>query len=1093
MKKHMPFILFISLLLVLTSISEAQVGGFNKITSQQNTNENFFSIQEDFNNYWNPKNVKDGYYFENGIRKKAYGWKQFKRWEWYWNTRINPTTGEFPVKRASDFYEKRVNTSFGRNSTGNWTSMGPSTSPGGYSGIGRLNCVIFRAGDNNTIYTGSPSGGLWKTTDGGSNWNVLTDDNGVLGVSDAVVIAGSTTSTDTIYIATGDRDGGSMWSLGGGQSHDNNSIGILKSVDGGATWTTTSLTYTASQKETINRLLLDPNDNTVVYAATSAGLYQTTDAGSTWSSIYGTEFIDIKFKPGNSQTIYGSTRYGKIYLSTNGGSTWSNVSDNYGSGARRIDIAVSADEPTWVYAVEVNTSGGLFGIYKSTDSGASFNPIFNSSNILEGDCSPSGSSGQGSYDLAIAADPNDANILFVGGVNTWKSTDGGSNWSISNMWSGTCSGAAINVHADKHFLAYQNGTSTLFECNDGGIYKTTDAGSSWSHIGNGLVISQLYRIGVAQTNSTYVVAGLQDNGTKAKVSGTWSDAIGGDGMDCMIDYTNEDTQYGEYQNGGLKRTTNHWGSYTDITSGLSGSRYWVMPIAIDPNVNTTIYTGTQDVFKSTNQGSSWTQISSWGGNTLKELAIAPSNSNYIYTTTQSTLYRTTNGGTSWSDITGTLPTGSASITYIAIKDDDPNTVWISMGQYNSDGVYQTTDGGATWTNISTGLPSIPVMCIVQNTQNTSQTELYCGTDVGIYVKIDGGSWALFSAGLPNVVVNELKIFYDTVTPSLSRIRAGTSGRGMWESELYSPPNTAPVADFSADITNPGVNQAVTFSDLSTNVPTTWLWSFSPTTVNFVGGTSSTSQNPQVEFTNAGDYTAQLTATNAYGSDIESKSNYITASSLQSYCAASGSGVIYMSGVNIGTINNTGTGEDDYSDYTSMSTDLTVNTSNDITITYGALASGGGCDLGIWIDWNQDGDFTDTDENVSCIVGITDFTETYSFLVPNDALIGATTMRIRMKYLSTDCGSSCGATTYGEVEDYKVVVLPGNDNWLGNTSEWNSTANWSDGVIPNLSYKVVIPSGVTSPIIQLGTDAKCYNITLQNGAAITINGNLEVDN
>ncbi len=302
---------------------------------------------------------------------------------------------------------------------------------------------------------------------------------------------------------------------------------------------------------------------------------------------------------------------------------------------------------------------------------------------------------------------------------------------------------------------------------------------------------------------------------------------------------------------------------------------------------------------------------------------------------------------------------------------------------------------------------------------------------------------------------------------------------------------APVANFSADITSSGVNQTVTFSDLSYNIPTSWLWSFSPSTVTYVGGTSATSENPQVEFTSTGDYTVQLTATNAHGNDAESKADYVTVSELMTYCSASGGGDEFISGVQLGTINNTGTSADGYQDYTSMSTDLIINQSYNITITNGPPAYTND-DLGIWIDWNQDGDFIDADEIVAFEVD-GDGQGTFSFTVPYSSLLGATTMRIRIKYSGSDYGSSCGTTTYGEVEDYKIVVLPGTDSWLGTTYDWNTASNWSDGVVPNSSYEVTIPAGVTSPIIPSGTDAKCYSITLETGATITINGNLEVEN
>jgi PKD repeat protein len=731
-----------------------------------------------------------------------------------------------------------------------------------------LNCVGFVSGDNNTIYVGAASGGIWKASNGGSSWTPLGDNNAVLGVSDIAVVPGS--NPHTIYIATGDKNGGSMWSLGGGQNNDNNSVGILKSTDGGTTWNTTGLSYTPSQQRTVNRLLLHPTDYNILYAATSVGVYKTTNGGTSWSQISTNVFADMEFKPGTPATIYGSNYNGDIYRSTNDGSTWTATLSTSNS---RTEIAVSANNSAVVYAILSNSSSGLAGIYKSTDSGASFSQVFSgaTTNLLNWDCSSTTSGGQAWYDLCIAADPTNANNVFVGGVNTWRSTNGGTSWSISNHWTGSCSVTA--VHADKHYLAYQNGTSTLFECNDGGFYKTTNNGSSWTHLGSGLVTSQIYRLGVAQTVTNENIIGLQDNGTKSFISGGWYDEIGGDGFECAFDYTNQNTMYGELYYGDIRRSTTHGASWSAITSGLTGSAHWCTPFVLDPNVNTTLYIGYQDVWKSTNQGTTWTKISTWAGSTLRSLAVAKSNSSYIYAATQTVLYRTTNGGTSWSNITGTIPVGSGNITYVSVKNDDANTVWVSLGGYNSTKVYQTTNGGTTWTNISTGLPSVPVMCVIQNKQNTSQIELYAGTDAGVYVKNGSANWTMFSTGLPNVVVTELEIYYNA-TPANSRIRAATFGRGLWQSDLLSTV-AAPVANFTASTTTPYIGQTVTFTDLSTNTPTTWAWSFSPSTVTYVGGTNSSSQNPQVQFNAGGLYTVTLTASNAGGSDGETKNNYIS--------------------------------------------------------------------------------------------------------------------------------------------------------------------------------------------------------------------------
>jgi PKD repeat protein len=835
----------------------------------------FYEIQQAFNDYWAPFHVKNGYYRDqNGDEVKALGWKQFRRWEYYWENRIVKETGQFPKTSASEELAKYLKEHPEQDSpTGTWTSLGPFSAGGGYSGLGRINCAGFVAGDNNTIYVGSPSGGIWKTADGGTNWTPLGDHNAVLGVSDIAAYR-PVSSPDVIYIATGDRDGGSMWSLGGGQYNDNNSVGVLKSTDGGTTWNTTGLSFTVSQLRTVNRLLMHPTDNTILYAATSVGVYKTINGGAAWTLLTATAFIDMEFKPGTPSTIYGSTKEGDIYRSINDGVTWSATLSTTNS---RTELAVSANNPAIVYAVVSNSSSGLAGIYKSTDSGATFIQVFSGAtiNILNNACSSTTSGGQAWYDLCIASDPTNANVVFVGGVNTWKSTNGGSAWTLSNHWTSSYGCLVPEVHADKHCLAYQNGTSTLFEGNDGGLYKTTNIGSTWTNLGNGLVTSQLYRLGVAQTVANENIIGLQDNGTKAFLSGTWNDEIGGDGFECAIDYTNQNTLYGELYYGDIYRSTNHGGSWTNIVSGLTGSGWWCTPFVIDPNLNTTLYIGYQDVFKSTNQGTAWTKISTLGGNSMKALAVAPSNSLYIYAATATVLYRTTVGGTTWTNITGTIPVGSGDITYICVKSNDPNTVWVTLGGYNSTRIFQTINGGTTWTDISAGLPSIPVMCIVQNKQNTAQVELYAGTDVGVYTKTGSSNWTMFSNGLPNVVVNELDIYYNAANPALSRLRAATSGRGLWQSDLASTP-VIPVANFSASNTSPIINTLVTFTDNSSNTPTSWIWSFAPSTVTYVNGTTSTSQNPQVQFTVAGDYSVTLTAANASGSDPETKANYIHA-------------------------------------------------------------------------------------------------------------------------------------------------------------------------------------------------------------------------
>ncbi len=1072
----------------------------------------FFDIQKEFYDHWKPYHVKDGYYFQNGKKIKAAGWKQFKRLEYYWEQRVNPVTGAFPAVTASDIIHE-IKTRRGVTSTaGSWSVVGPSSSPGGYYGIGRFNCIGFRPDDNNTYYAGSPSGGLWKTTDNGATWTPLTDNNDVMGVSAVVILAGTTPASDTLYIGTGDRDGGSMWSLGGGQSNDNNSIGVLKSSDGGTTWNTTGLSFSASEKIVVTDILVDPSNHQTVYVATysssggssNTGLFKSTDGGASFNRISANMYVDLEFKPGDSQTIYAATKVGMIYVSTNGGTTWTKTLDDYYSGGKRIELAVSDAQPTWVYAVEANSSNTLFGVYKSTNSGSSFTMVYDGSaanhNLLGLITDGSGTTGQGGYDLALTADPSNANILYLGGINTFKSTDGGANWTAVNCWTSSSTynknGAPV-VHADKHMLRFRSSDNTLFETNDGGIYLTSDGGLSWSDKTNGTIPSQFYRLGVAQTSPSEVIGGLQDNGTKYYSAGSWTNALGGDGMECIIDHTDINTQYGCSQYGYVARTVNHWNSATYITrdpytgapiNGLNETGYWLTPYIMDPNNRQTLYIGLENVWKSTDQGNNWSKISTMNTTSkIRCLAIAPSNSDVIYAADPDQVWVTTNGGTSWTDVTGSLPVTSSSITYIAVKDDDPNTAWVTFGQYNAYGVFQTIDGGTTWTDISGGLPSIPVMCIVQNKQETSLTELYAGTDVGVYIKRGNNNWTSFSNGLPNVVVTELEIYYNDDAPSQSKLKAATFGRGIWESDLYSNTNAPPVAEFSSDKKIASTAQTVYFTDLSTNTPASWQWSFSPSTITYKNGTSSSSQNPEVQFNAPGTYTVALTATNGYGNGTETKTGYIR---VNDYCSAWGGGTIYIDEVSVGSIDNSGTGSDGYTDYDSLSTQMKIGSSYTVTVHLGTAYQHD--TIACWIDWNQDGDFDDTGEE--CFVeDVAYLTESGTVQVPNSALLGSTRMRIRIVH--TTQYSPCGNSTYGEVEDYAIEVMPEENVWIGTTGDWNTETNWTKGSVPNMSYNVTIPaspSGGNFPVIPAGYTAKCNKIKLQNGATITVNGTLEVN-
>lgn len=710
----------------------------------------FKEIQESFEEYWKDKEVE-----------KGKGFKPFKRWEHYWQDRLMPD-GSFPKAGAKlEAYNRFLNSQNSNQErssvmTANWLPMGPSTTTGGYAGIGRINSVAFHPTNTDIIYAGAAGGGLWQTNDGGDNWVTHTDGLATLGVSGIIV---HPSNPNIVYIATGDGD-----------ASDNYSVGVLKSTDGGITFNSTGLSWNITNFALIRRMIIDPDNSDAILVASNAGIYRTTDAGNNWTQEQAGNFYDIEPNfDGSSNTFYASTR-DQIWVSTDNGDSWTMTTTF--SGVNRTGIATTSGNNSYVYALCSNSSNnGFHSFHRSTDNGSTFSQRANSPNLLGWASDGSDTRGQGWYDLALTADPNDANTVYVGGVNTWKSTDGGSNWNLKTHWSGAT--GVQTVHADKHILEWQG--NVLWEGNDGGLYKSTNGGDTWTNRTNGMIISQMYRLGVSESDAR-VITGLQDNGTKLKgTNGTWTDEIGGDGMDCAIKPTNGSVMYGSLYYGAFRRSTDGGSNWTNITNNMPGDPggAWVAPFDIAPSQPNTIVAGMDDVFISNDQGDSWTQATSDVGN-LSYVAYAPSDVNYLYVGKSGSLMRTTDGGANWSNMT--VPT--TGVIDLAVHPTDPNTLWAVCSNYsNGQKVYKSTNGGASWSNISGSLPNIPARAVVY--QEGTANGIYIGMDVGIYYKDDGmGDWELFNDGLPNVEITDLGINH-----SDGYIYAASYGRGLWRSEL----------------------------------------------------------------------------------------------------------------------------------------------------------------------------------------------------------------------------------------------------------------------------------------------------------------------
>ena len=629
--------------------------------------------------------------------------------------------------------------------------MGPSDYEltGSWSaGHGRVNMVAVDPNDANTIYVGAPAGGIWKSTDGGQNWVVLNDQLGVIGVSS---IAIDPNDSDIIYIGTGDDDAG-----------DTYSIGIMKSIDGGLNWNTTGLTLSGNSR--VYNLVLDPNNSQILYAATNSGLYKSTNSGTSFSVILAQSTRDFAMKPGDSQTLYTVTS-SSFYRSTNGGTSFSQISSGLpGSDVSRIVIGVTPANSAYVYLSIAASNNGFKGLYRSTNSGTSFSVRNNTTDIYEAT--------QAWYDLAIAVDPSNAEIVYNGVLNLWKSTNGGTSFTKMNSWSNPT--GPSYTHADIHYLGFYG--NALFCGSDGGIYKSTNGAVNFTDLSPGLQIGQFYEIDGTEQNSQAIVGGLQDNGGYYTQTGPggWKNYYGADGMGCAIDFTNPNVVYGAIQFGNpIYRSTNGGNSITNLSPPESGA--WVTPLQLDPNNNTRLLVGYSKLYA---YSGGWSALTTYNfGGSLNEIEVAPSNSNIIYLSRSSNLYKTTNGGSTVTQLSG-LP--GEFISDIVVHNTDQNTLWITVGGWsNGKKVYKSINGGSSWTNISGSLPNLPVNCIAY--QNGSNGGIYIGNDIGVYYYDETvGIWDDFFTDLPHTIVNDLVINHTS-----SVITAGTYGRGVWQSILYS--------------------------------------------------------------------------------------------------------------------------------------------------------------------------------------------------------------------------------------------------------------------------------------------------------------------
>lgn len=743
------------------------------LPAQENVGWKRFLFQENANYHTVCTEVER--YFEAQKRRPApdneaeFNWEdegseynQFMRWKWFWATRINPD-GSFPDIRdmaaPRNNGRKQVAERNGSGASCGWRLISQNTCTGGYNGMGRTTSIAFHPTDPKTYYVGSPNGGVWKTADGGDSYASVSDGLPYNGASSLLV---DYNNPDVIYASNGDHSG--WWTY---------STGIWKSVDAGATWFPTALNWPLTQSVAVLSAAMHPQNPAILLVAASNGLWRTENGGDSWAKVRDGFHSDVEFRPGDGAVAYAALHdywgVSQIYRSDNSGANWSKLSD-FNFPRNWIRLSVSPANPDLLAAVCIYDNKRSF--YFSNAQGANLE--------YRSECPES--------DILMFS-PINPNVIYCGAVNAYRSNDQGAGWIKISHWHG--GQPEPEIHADQRNIAFQPGTNRIFFCNDGGIYAYDEPTQVWQERSNGLLITQFYRIAVAQTDETFMIGGTQDNGGRKRVApGEWEATNGGDAMEVAIDYTNPNILYTTYINGQLYRSMDGWVNdvYTRISNNLPGqtpehdlSGAWVAPYQIDPINPAALVLGYADVYRTTNRGATWTKISNnLTGNAnakLEALRIAPSNSDVIYAALGNKLYRTADLGANWT--TKTAP-GDAPITSITVHPQNPDVIYITRGAYNAgQKVYRSDTGGSSWTNISGSLPNVPTNCLYLDVAADGSFLLFAGNDLGVWFRNSNMTdWRDFNQDLPITIVSDLEL-----QQTSRKLRAGTYGRGIWEYDI----------------------------------------------------------------------------------------------------------------------------------------------------------------------------------------------------------------------------------------------------------------------------------------------------------------------
>lgn len=689
----------------------------------------------------------------------------------------------WPFRETHDLDVEAQRTKFAESCSpveADWQFAGPSNIGG------RVTSLVVHPDDPDLILVGAAGGGIWRSADAGLTWESLWHQEPTLNIGSLAI---DPANPRTVYCGTGEANLSA-------DSHPG--VGVYVSHDGGSNWQLLAAAATTDIPTRIGSIAVDPfNASHLVIGGVShafddvrEGLYRSTDGGVTWSRISAIAAgryrgHHILFHPTEQNTLYASvfargTRSG-VWRSTDGGASWSQLTDGLPNGSRifRGALAIAPSDPDRIYAQLADSNGGVLGIYRSDDGGDAWAEISGSHFSPER---------QMNYNNTIVVHPEDPDHVLCGGVDIHRTRNGGGSWTRVTDWAAE-RGDADYAHADQHCLVMPTSQpGRIYAANDGGVDLSEDGGGNWLNRSAGLAISMYYDMDIAQSDANMYGGGFQDNGTNITTTGSVDDHFmiaGGDGGWMVIDPTNPLHLYASSQRMRILRFRQPEG-WTDVSplprSSNERKSMWMVYIAMDPVDSSRVFTGTRRVFRTEDDGDTWSPVSgNLDGGEITAIHVASADHNRIYVGTENGgIFRSIDGGDNWSgDLSGPELPGHL-ITRIATSPNDADTVFVSVANVGHSHIFRSSDGGFDWEDADGGqLPDVAHHAVAYSVQNSEH--LFVAHDLGVAASFDGGStWHNLTGNLPNQMVIDL-VYHFTE----NRIYVATYGRGIWRLDLDS--------------------------------------------------------------------------------------------------------------------------------------------------------------------------------------------------------------------------------------------------------------------------------------------------------------------